>query len=88
MDGNFPNHHPNPSDPKNLIDLISSVKKNKCDLGIAFDGDGDRCLIIDNSGEVLWPDRQLMIFSKNILSINKNQKLFLTLNLQKICLNI
>ena len=75
VDGNFPNHHPNPSDPKNLIDLISSVKKNKCDLGIAFDGDGDRCLIIDNSGEVLWPDRQLMIFSKNILSINKNQKI-------------
>ncbi|MDB2461350.1 phosphomannomutase/phosphoglucomutase [Gammaproteobacteria bacterium] len=75
VDGNFPNHHPNPSDPKNLIDLINSVKKNKCDLGIAFDGDGDRCLIIDNIGEVLWPDRQLMIFSKNILSTTKDQKI-------------
>ena len=51
IDGNFPNHHPNPSDPKNLCDLISVVKKEKCDLGIAFDGDGDRCLIIDNKGE-------------------------------------
>ena len=48
VDGDFPNHHPNPSDPKNLIDLINEVKKSKCDLGIAFDGDGDRCLILDN----------------------------------------
>ena len=75
VDGNFPNHHPDPSNPKNLIDLIASVKENKCDIGIAFDGDGDRCLIIDNVGEVFWPDRQLMLFSKNILSKNKNQKI-------------
>lgn len=75
IDGNFPNHHPNPSDPKNLVDLITSVKENNCDLGIAFDGDGDRCLIIDNIGEVLWPDRQMMVFSKSILSKNKNRKI-------------
>ena len=75
VDGNFPNHHPNPSDPQNLIDLITSVKENKCDLGIAFDGDGDRCLIIDNKGEILWPDRQMMVYSKNILLKNKNKKI-------------
>ena len=75
IDGNFPNHHPNPSDPKNLEDLISSVKKNKCDLGIAFDGDGDRCLIIDNLGKILWPDRQMMLYSKNILEKSKNEKI-------------
>ena len=68
VDGDFPNHHPNPSDPKNLIDLINEVKKSKCDLGIAFDGDGDRCLILDNKGNIVWPDRQMMIFSKDILS--------------------
>ena len=74
VDGDFPNHHPNPSDPKNLIDLINEVKKSKCDLGIAFDGDGDRCLILDNKGNIVWPDRQMMIFSKDILSQNQNAK--------------
>ena len=74
VDGDFPNHHPNPSDPKNLIDLINEVKKTKCDLGIAFDGDGDRCLILDNKGNIVWPDRQMMIFSKDILSQNQNAK--------------
>ena len=75
IDGNFPNHHPNPSEPKNLINLISSVKENKCDIGVAFDGDGDRCLIIDNLGNILWPDRQMMLYSKNILSKNANEKI-------------
>ena len=75
IDGNFPNHHPNPSDPKNLINLISSVKENKCDIGVAFDGDGDRCLIIDNLGNILWPDRQMMLYSKNILSKSANEKI-------------
>jgi len=74
VDGDFPNHHPNPSDPKNLKDLINEVKKSKCDLGIAFDGDGDRCLILDNKGNIVWPDRQMMIFSKDILSQNQNAK--------------
>ena len=74
VDGDFPNHHPNPSDPKNLIDLINEVKKSKCDLGIAFDGDGDICLILDNKGNIVWPDRQMMIFSKDILSQNQNAK--------------
>ena len=75
IDGNFPNHHPNPSEPKNLINLISSVKENKCDIGVAFDGDGDRCLIIDNLGNILWPDRQMMLYSKNILSKSANEKI-------------
>jgi phosphomannomutase/phosphoglucomutase len=75
INGNFPNHHPNPSDPKNLCDLISAVKKEKCDLGIAFDGDGDRCLIIDNKGVILWPDRQMMLYSQDILSRHKKSKI-------------
>ena len=75
VDGNFPNHHPNPSDPKNLAELALSVREKKCDLGIAFDGDGDRCLILDNLGEILWPDRQMMLYSKDILLKNKNSKI-------------
>lgn len=75
IDGNFPNHQPNPSDPNNLVDLICAVNKNSCDLGIAFDGDGDRCLIIDNKGNILWPDRQMMLYSKDILSKDTNAKI-------------
>jgi phosphomannomutase/phosphoglucomutase len=75
IDGNFPNHPPNPNDPKNLNDLIEIVIFNKCDLGIAFDGDGDRCIIIDNLGNILWPDRQMMLYSSDVLSRNKNSKI-------------
>ena len=75
IDGNFPNHPPNPNDPKNLNDLIEIVISNKCDLGIAFDGDGDRCIIIDNLGNILWPDRQMMLYSSDVLSRNKNSKI-------------
>ena len=75
IDGNFPNHHPNPNDPKNLNDLIEAVVSNKCDLGIAFDGDGDRCLIIDNLGNILWPDKQMMLYSSDVLSREKNSKI-------------
>lgn len=88
VDGNFPNHHPNPSDPKNLKDLISCVKENDCDIGIAFDGDGDRCLIIDNLGKVLWPDKQMMIYAKDILSTNKNEKIVYDVKSSKDLANI
>ena len=88
VDGNFPNHHPNPSDPRNLQDLISCVKENKCDIGIAFDGDGDRCLVIDNLGEVLWPDKQMMIYAKDILSINKSGKIVYDVKSSKDLANI
>ena len=68
IDGTFPNHHPDPSKPENLLDLISAVKQNKADLGIAFDGDGDRLGVIDSNGKIIWPDRQMMLFSKHILA--------------------
>ena len=72
VDGTFPNHFPDPSVPKNLEALIESVKKNKADLGIAFDGDGDRLGIVTNKGNIIWPDRQLMLFSKQVLNQNPN----------------
>ena len=70
VDGNFPNHHPDPSRPENLIDLIAEVKKQDADLGIAFDGDGDRIGVISGDGNVIWPDRLMMMFAKDILSRN------------------
>lgn len=67
IDGSFPNHHPDPSNPENLADLISAVKHYQADVGIAFDGDGDRMGVVDSSGKIIWPDRQMMLFSKYIL---------------------
>ncbi len=67
LDGNFPNHHPDPSVPENLNDLISAVKKHGADIGFAFDGDADRLGVVTNKGEVIWPDRQLMLYAKDVL---------------------
>ncbi len=67
-DGNFPNHHPDPSVPENLTDLIKTVRKEKADLGIAYDGDGDRMGVVDERGEIIWPDDQMIIFARDILS--------------------
>nr|VFK39736.1 MAG: phosphomannomutase / phosphoglucomutase [Candidatus Kentron sp. TC] len=68
IDGHFPNHHPDPSQPENLRDLINTVLDNQADFGLAFDGDGDRLGVVDNKGSIIWPDRQLMLFSRDILS--------------------
>jgi phosphomannomutase/phosphoglucomutase len=68
VDGNFPNHHPDPSQPKNLRDLQHLLETQTLDLGIAFDGDGDRLGIIAPGGEIIWPDRQLLLFAKDILT--------------------
>ncbi|MGR8999030.1 MAG: phosphomannomutase/phosphoglucomutase, partial [Gammaproteobacteria bacterium] len=68
VDGSFPNHHPDPSKPENLAELITSVKHYKADLGIAFDGDGDRLGVIDSNGKIIWPDRQMMLFAKDVLA--------------------
>ena len=70
VDGNFPNHHPDPSDLHNLEDLILTVKQIKADLGIAFDGDGDRLGVVTPAGEVIFPDRTLMLFAQDVLSRN------------------
>lgn len=67
VDGNFPNHHPDPSKPENLKDLITLVKKESLDLGLAFDGDGDRLGVVTQNGDVIWPDRQLILFAQAVL---------------------
>ncbi|MCK4743479.1 MAG: phosphomannomutase/phosphoglucomutase [Sulfuriflexus sp.] len=70
VDGNFPNHHPDPSRPENLKDVIAAVKEHKADLGLAFDGDGDRLGVITSEGKVIWPDRVMMLYAMDILSRN------------------
>jgi phosphomannomutase/phosphoglucomutase len=70
VDGNFPNHHPDPSQPQNLADLISALSKGDAELGLAFDGDGDRLGVVTKAGHIIYPDRQLMLFAAEVLSRN------------------
>ena len=70
VDGNFPNHHPDPSQPENLEDLINELADNDSELGLAFDGDGDRLGVVTKEGKIIYPDRQLMLFAADVLSRN------------------
>jgi len=69
-DGTFPNHHPDPSVPENMADLIAEVRRSEADLGIAFDGDADRLGIVDDTGRIIWGDEMLVLFSRDILADN------------------
>ncbi|WP_198148983.1 phosphomannomutase/phosphoglucomutase [Luteibacter yeojuensis] len=70
VDGRFPNHHPDPADPRNLGDLIAAVHTIGADLGIAFDGDGDRIGVVTPAGEIIYPDKLLMLFAQDVLARN------------------
>lgn len=70
LDGEFPNHTPDPSEAKNLRALIAKVQEVKADMGVAFDGDGDRLVVVTPKGDIIWPDRMLMLFAKDILARN------------------
>ncbi len=88
IDGKFPNHHPDPSQPKNLVDLIEAVKVHKADLGMAFDGDGDRLGVVSSDGNIIWPDRLLMLFAEDVLLRNPGAQIIFdikcTSNLTKV----
>jgi len=75
MDGRFPNHHPDPSQTENLQDLIRVVRETGADIGLAFDGDADRLGVVTTRGDVIWPDRQLMVFAKEILKRQPGAKI-------------
>lgn len=75
VDGNFPNHHPDPSDPHNLEDLIKALSGNDSEFGLAFDGDGDRLGVVTKEGTIIYPDRQLMLFAADVLSRNKGAEI-------------
>ena len=76
IDGNFPNHHPDPGKLENLSDIINRVQSSKADLGLAFDGDGDRVGLISDTGEVVFPDKIMMIFSEDILKKERGSIIF------------
>jgi len=67
VNGDFPNHHPNPGDPENMRALIKKVREQGADLGVAFDGDGDRLGVVDSQGRIIWPDRLLMLLARDVL---------------------
>jgi phosphomannomutase/phosphoglucomutase len=68
VDGTFPNHHPDPSEPENLVDLIEAVRMMDADIGVAFDGDADRLGVVTSTGEIIYSDRLMMLFSRDVLS--------------------
>ena len=70
VDGTFPNHHPDPADPDNLQDLIGCLQQSDAEIGIAFDGDGDRLGVVTKDGQIIYPDRQMMLFAADVLSRN------------------
>lgn len=70
VDGDFPNHHPDPAEPQNLEDLQTVVQAEQADIGLAFDGDGDRLGVVTNSGQIIWPDKLIMLFAQDIVSRN------------------
>ena len=70
VDGHFPNHHPDPSVPENLDDLIRALKNGDAEIGLAFDGDGDRLGVVTKDGQIIYPDRQLMLFAEEVLQRN------------------
>jgi phosphomannomutase/phosphoglucomutase len=70
VDGTFPNHHPDPAHPENLEDLIRALRDTDAELGLAFDGDGDRLGVVTKDGQIIFPDRQIMLFAQDILAAN------------------
>jgi phosphomannomutase/phosphoglucomutase len=68
VDGTFPNHHPDPAHPENLQDLIRCVQQGDAEIGLAFDGDGDRLGVVTKDGQIIYPDRQLMLFAADVLT--------------------
>ena len=88
VDGTFPNHHPDPGKPKNLIDAIAKVKETGADLGLAFDGDGDRVGVITNSGHLIYPDRVMMLFSEDILSRNPGAEIIFDVKCSRLLANV
>ncbi len=88
VDGNFPNHHPDPSKPENLADLKQALAEQQADIGLAFDGDGDRLGVLTPTGNVIWADRQMMLYAQDVLSRNPGAEIIYdikcTTNLHKI----
>ena len=85
MDGNFPNHHPDPTVPENLNHLIERVLAEKADVGVAWDGDGDRLGVVDEKGDIIWGDRLLALFAGPILANNPGATIIGDVSARKLC---
>ncbi len=84
VDGNFPNHHPDPTVPKNMEQLINSVKENQCDIGLAFDGDGDRLGVVDNVGNIIWADQYMLVLCSEISKLYQKPKVIMDVKCSKV----
>ncbi|MDC0057943.1 phosphomannomutase/phosphoglucomutase [Pelagibacteraceae bacterium] len=84
VDGTFPNHHPDPTVPKNMVQLIDTVKKNDCDVGLAFDGDGDRLGVVDNLGNIVWADQYMLLLCSEITNLYDNPKIIMDVKCSKV----
>jgi len=84
VDGRFPNHHPDPTVPKNMKQLIETVINNNCDIGLAFDGDGDRLGVIDNLGNLVWADQYMLILCGEIANMYDNPKIIMDVKCSKV----
>ncbi|MFK8083956.1 MAG: phosphomannomutase/phosphoglucomutase [Granulosicoccus sp.] len=84
VDGNFPNHHPDPAKLENLKDLIAVVRDKGHEVGLAFDGDGDRVGVVDDQGNVIWPDRQMVLFARDVLKRNPGARIIYDVKCSKI----
>jgi len=84
VDGAFPNHHPDPSVPKNMLQLIETVIDNKCDIGLAFDGDGDRLGVVDDKGKIIWADQFILLLAKEISTLYKFPKIIMDVKCSKV----
>ncbi len=84
VDGTFPNHHPDPAKLENLQDLIKAVDEDNCEVGLAFDGDGDRVGVVDDKGNVIWPDRQMVLFAQDVLSRNPGASIVYDVKCSKV----
>jgi len=85
VDGSFPNHHPDPSQPHNLEDLIAALRAGDAEIGLAFDGDGDRLGVVTKSGKIIYPDRQLMLFAADVLSRNPGAEIIFDVKCTRHC---
>ena len=88
IDGNFPNHHPDPGKIENLQDLIKAVKENSADVGIAFDGDGDRLGVVTEEGDIIFPDQLMMIFAKDVLKSHPGREIVFDVKCTNLLTNI
>ena len=84
VDGTFPNHHPDPTVPKNMEQLIKTVVSNSCDIGLGFDGDGDRLGVVDNKGQIIWADQYMLLLAKEISNLYENPKIIMDVKSSKV----